>query len=322
MRHAHNIFSIVADVGGTNTRVALSRGTKVLPDTVRRYTNTRFAGMAEVLQQYIKDEDGVDPIAVCIAVAGPVRDGAATLTNLDWTITNDILAKATRAENVCIINDLQAQGHAIGHLEDARLRPILTGKPEAGNSTKLVIGVGTGFNAAPVFDTAAGRIVAASESGHVNLPVQTPADEALRDFVARAHGFGSVEDVLSGRGLENVYAFCAQPHGARSITAQEIMAAREANDPIAIETIAIFVRMLGMSCGNLALTQLPFGGIYLVGGVARAMSPYLIDMGFGSNFRDKGRFSDFMDSFAVTVVEDDFAALTGCAAYLKETFDL
>ena len=78
----------------------------------------------------------------------------------------------------------------------------------------------------------------------------------------------------------------------------------------------VFIRIMGTFVGNQALIQLPFGGIYLIGGVARAMAPYLEDFGFEAAFRDKGRFSEFMKSFPVSVIEDDFAALIGCASYL------
>ena len=73
---------------------------------------------------------------------------------------------------------------------------------------------------------------------------------------------------------------------------------------------------MGAELGNLALIHLPFGGLYLIGGVARAMTPYFATLGLEAAFKDKGRFAAFMDNFQVSIVEDDFAALTGCAAYL------
>ncbi len=87
-------------------------------------------------------------------------------------------------------------------------------------------------------------------------------------------------------------------------------------DTLASEAGRVFVRMLGTVAGNLALIHLPFGGIYLIGGVARAFTPHLADFGFAEAFRDKGRFAGFMQNFRVSVIEDDYAALTGCAVYL------
>ena len=320
MAHPANSLLLVADIGGTNTRVALAEGRQILPDTIRRYSNAEFPGLESVLRRYIEDEGGVDPKAACVAVAGPVRDGRATLTNLDWTIDKTTLMRATRAETVAILNDLQAQGHALGYLEPAVVRPILAGPEVQAHAARLVIGVGTGFNAAPVFETANGRLVPPSEAGHANLPIRTDADLRLCRYVETAHGFPGVEDVLSGRGLERAYAWLGDEAGdPRERSAQQIMeSCADGQDERAIEAARIFTRILGTVAGNLALIQLPFGGIYLVGGVSRAFAPYLDRFGFGEAFRDKGRFAGFMSNFSVSVVEDDYAALTGSAAHLVD----
>lgn len=322
MTYPANTYSLVADIGGTNTRCALARGTAVLPDTIRRYSNVDYAGLETVLRAYIADIDHVDPAAACVAVAGPVRDGVATMTNLDWTIDKETLARATGAETVAILNDLQAQGHALGLLEADSIRTIIDGPatPPSPHAVRLVVGVGTGFNAAPVFDTSGGRFVPPSESGHANLPIRTEQELRLCHFVSTAHGFPAVEDVLSGRGLERVYAFLGQEdNDPKEAAAKDIMAAcASGDDPRARDAAAFFSRVLGTVCGNLALIQLPFGGLYLVGGVARALAPYLKTFAFDEAFKDKGRFAGFMGNFAVHVVEDDYAALTGSAAHIAE----
>ena len=318
MGHPANTLSLVADIGGTNTRVALADGRSLLPETVRRYKNAEFAGLESVINRYVEDEGGVDAKAACVAVAGPVRDGRANMTNLDWTIDMETVARSTKAETVAVLNDLQAQGHALGFIDPANLREIMP-FPEANeNAAKLVVGVGTGFNAAPVFETDAGRYVTPSESGHVNLPAQTDDELALAAYVTTLHGFPEVEHVLSGRGLERVYAWLGhRADDPREKLAAEIMAAcADGSDERALEAARVFTRMLGTVVGNLALTQLPFGGIYLVGGVSRAFAPYLHDFDFEGAFRNKGRFSGFMRNFGVAVVEDDYAALTGSAAHL------
>jgi glucokinase len=318
--HPANLYNLVADIGGTNTRVALVHGRSIVPGTVRRYANADHPGLESVLQRYSADEGGVDVRAACVAVAGPVRDGRAAMTNLDWTIDEATVARATGAEVTAILNDLQAQGFALGHLAEDRIRTVLPFPRTAAEQARLVIGVGTGFNAAAVFPAGRGRVVPASESGHVNLPVRNEADLRLGRFVAAADGFASVEDVLSGRGLEAVYVWLGteagdpRPAGAAAI----MQGLADGSDPRAAETAKVFGRMLGAVAGNLALIQLPFGGVYLIGGVARAMAPWLSSCGFAEAFRDKGRFAGFMSSFGVGVVEDDFAALTGCAAHLIE----
>ncbi|MEM9796618.1 MAG: glucokinase [Pseudomonadota bacterium] len=308
---------LVADVGGTNTRVAMAEGRRVLPDTIRRYRNRDFANLAPVLRQYRVDQQGPDPQGACVAVAGPVAEGRAELTNLDWSIDIARLTAATGAMHGAILNDLQAQGHALGHLPDGAIETVIDCQDRR-DATRLVIGVGTGFNAAPVHLTPTGRFVPPCEAGHANLPIRTDAELRLCAFVSTAHGFPAVEDVLSGRGLEQVYRWLASEAGSdEEYLAAEIMD-RVPTDKRAEAAVRQFIRILGTVAGNLSLIHLPFGGVYLVGGVARAMGPYLAAMDFADAFRDKGRFAGFMSNFSVSLVCDDFAALTGCAAHLRE----
>lgn len=312
--------ALVADIGGTNTRVALADGKIVRQSSIRRYANTEFANLEAVLSRYIEETEVADLSGVCVAAAGPVRDGVAVMTNLDWTITGPGLRAATGAGQVAILNDLQAQGHALGHIAPQHLRPVIEGPARAG-AAMLVVGVGTGMNAAPVHETPWGRVVAASECGHISMPVTTDEDHRLARFLAtdgpQAHGYAGVEDALSGRGLERVYAFVATEAKAPPLRkAAEIMADLAVNEDLARRTAALYVHLLGQELGNLALIHLPFGGIYLIGGVARAMTPYFTQFGLSAHFHAKGRFADFMQGFQVSVVEDDYAALTGCAVYL------
>ncbi len=317
-KHPDNTLTLVADVGGTNTRVALAEGARLLPDTVRKYRNADYPGLESVLRLYIEEEDGVDCIAAAVAVAGPVRDGKGELTNLDWSIDEDSVARATGAERAAVLNDLQAQGHAMGVIAPENLRLVVPGPEADAMGTKMVIGVGTGFNIAPVFETSFGRIVPPSESGHANMPLRTEEELRLLKFVEGAHGFPAVEDVLSGRGLERIYAWRRSESGdpAEKRAADIMSACDDGSDPVAREAVEWFVLILGTVAGNLALIHLPFGGIYLIGGVTRAVTPYFETFGFSDSFRDKGRFAGFMKNFAVWVVEDDFAALSGMANHM------
>ncbi|MCG6902386.1 MAG: glucokinase [Rhodobacter sp.] len=311
-------YSLVADIGGTNTRVALAEGMRLLPETVRRYRNAEYPGLETVLRKFLAEEGDVDCIGACVAVAGPVRDGVGELTNLDWKMDHQTLARATRAETVALLNDLQAQGHALGQIGEENLRTIIETPEHRADATRLVIGVGTGFNAAPVYNSNGTTLVTPSESGHSNMPIRTEAELRLAHFVETAHGFPGVEDVLSGRGLERIYYWLGhEADDPIEAKAADIVAAFEADsDARATEAARMFARILGTVAGNLALIHLPFGGIYLAGGVARAFAPHLNTLGFDAAFRDKGRFAGFMNNFGVTMIEDDFAALAGCASHL------
>ena len=320
MPHAPDTLTLVADIGGTNTRVALARGRMVQEHTVRRFANAESAGLAEVLRAYLAGMGGARPEAACVAVAGPVKDGRGTLTNLDWSFDGPTLAESTGAGVTAILNDLQAQGHALGHIDPARARVLVPFPAASEGAAKLVVNVGTGFNIAQVFDAGGQRLVPPAEAGHVTLPVRDEADLRMARFVGAQHGFASVEEVLSGRGIVQVFDWLGQEEGDPSrASSSEIMAAiARGGKGRALRAGRVFVRMLGAVSGDLALTTLPFGGVWLVGGLARAFAPHLEAMGFVEAFRDKGRFSGFMEAFGVGVVEDDNAALTGCASHIAQ----
>ncbi len=311
---------IVADIGGTNTRVALADGPTVRPATVAKFRNGDHANLESVLNRYLADHDLQAVDGVCVAAAGPVSSGVAEMTNIDWTITCPNIATATGAKHVAILNDLQAQGQALGHIAAGNLHRIVDGPTKPGASM-LVVGLGTGVNAAPVHNTPWGRIVAPSECGHITMPVRTDEDLALSKFVetygADAHGFTGVEDVLAGRGIEHIYAFVSSQAGRLDPrTSAQVMAGIAAREPLALETARHYVRILGQELGNLAMIHLPYGGIYLIGGMARAMTPMFAEMGLSAHFHDKGRMRQIVKNCAITIVTDDFAALTGCAVYL------
>ncbi|WP_282063272.1 glucokinase [Roseobacter litoralis] len=319
MPHPSQKYSLVADIGGTNTRVALCDGVDVLKPTIRRYRNAENDGFTSVLAQYLAAEGNVRPKAVCVAIAGPVNGGKGRLTNLDWDMDAEEIAEATGAAHVALLNDLQAQGYALDQLASDDLACVRQGSATAKGNARLVVNLGTGFNASPVFMTQAGAYVATSESGHANMPIRTDQDLRLCAFIEEHHGFAAIDDILSGRGLERVFAFVAHEAGeSRVLNSAAIMSAcADHSDDLAVETVQYFVRLTAMVIANLALVQLPFGGIYLVGGLSGAIAPFMKDANFEAAFLDKGRFADFMTDFGIYVVQDDYAALKGNAAYLN-----
>jgi len=307
--------TLAADIGGTNTRVALCDRPEA-PRAVARFRNADFASLDAVLRTYLADLSHPPVHAACVAVAGPVRDGVGRLTNLDWAIDAHALCSATGAAHGHVINDLEAQGHALDDVPARRLMGPGTGV--SARDTRLVVGMGTGFNAAPVHPAreSSGHHVVPSECGHVGLPVWDELSLALARAIAARHGFASVEEALSGRGLMAVNAHLAGPR-AHSDTAALVAALAGAPTGADRATADLFCALLGRVLGDLALIHLPFGGIYLIGGLARAIAPFFAAHGLEAAFREKGRFAPFMDAFALLLVEDDYAALTGCARYVR-----
>lgn len=304
---------LVADIGGTNTRVALADAGVVRQGSIRRYANAGHGSLDEILRDFLAATATTECAGACVAVAGPVRAGVATMTNLDWEVSLEALAGVVGTPRVALLNDLQAQGHALEALEDKHLRSLLPGRPDGSGGTRLVVGAGTGFNAVPVHHTPAGIFVPASESGHIHLPCHGEAEQALARHLAQHHGIATVEEALCARGLEALHHWVS----GETLGAAALTRAIAEGAPGARETGALYARLLGRTLASLALVHLPHGGIYLIGSVARAMAPQLGALGFEAAFFEMGRFSGLMEAFPVTVVEDDYAALLGCALHLN-----
>lgn len=327
---------LVADIGGTNTRIALTQGGHVQRDTIQRYANAAFLDKGEdafdhILRAYIETRGGIDISACCVAIAGPMIGHTIDVTNLGWQVNATTVGAIVGARRVAFLNDLEALGHSLDELPENGTRAIFAqgrdgddddggGGADAGD-TRLVVGIGTGFNSAVVYRVGDHISVAASESGHMAFGARNAKDLRLSQFAAGNEGFCAVENVLSGRGLETVYAWAASEAGIeKTLTAAEIGAALErGDDPVAYAALEQFCRVLGGVLSDVTLTCLPFGGIYLAGGVARHLAPYFSRFGLQGAFVDKGRKKELMGSFEVRLIEDDYAALHGCARFLGES---
>ena len=303
---------LVADIGGTNTRVGLARDGTVLRPSLRRFANAGFASPEALLRAYLADH--ARPAGAVVAIAGALRDGVAEMSNLDWSLSLDGLQQATGAAHLRLINDLQAQGYALDHLPAQRCQTVLPAADAPRQATRMVVGIGTGFNASPVHRLESGIFVPPAEAGHAPLPLNGPQEQALASHLAPKGTPPIVEALLSGPGLARAYRFFA-PDAPPLPPEQVIRAA--ASDPAARQALALFVRLLGRVVGNLAWSHLPMGGVFLTGGVARAIAPHLPGMGFARDFGPGSRFQEMLGTFPVTLIGDDYAALTGCAQVLQ-----
>lgn len=303
---------LVADIGGTNTRIGLADGGHLIEDATHRFKNAEFAGFQAVLERYIADTRPGPIAGACVGAAGLVVRGVTYMTNLDWKIDRGILHEVTGAEFSDVINDLQAQGYALDDMGSASLDPILTGAPEP-EASRLVIGLGTGFNIVPVHRSGGKLIVPSAEAGHVAAPFRADMVEMMR-WLEKDKGRATLEWLLAGQGLQNIYRF----HTGDEKQASAIMQAFKNGQAAARRSLRDYISLLGTVTGDLGIAHLPLGGIYFTGGVARAMRPYFAEFGFEAAMTDKGEFQELVAGFPVTLITDDFAALKGCARYLEQ----
>ena len=310
--------TLVADVGGTNTRLALASDGGLVINSIQKCRNQEFSSFNNALERYLDSVPGGEVTAICIAVAGPVSEGFASLTNCDWSISAKAISESTSIGSVFVINDMQALGHSLEQIRSSETYDVIPKKSESASTTKLVVNIGTGFNSAMVVNSANGPLVAPSESGHSSLPVATDRQFELLKALQEDSGFTSIECVLSGRGIEALHSWLnGQRSDSLNGTKNDMITASFGRDPAFDDTGRLFVEILGLVVGNLALVHLPFGGIYLAGSVAKATARVLNAFGFREAFLSRGRFSEFMEKFSVSVIMNDDAPLQGCADYTK-----
>lgn len=302
---------LLADVGGTNARMALARDGAIMAETVTRYRGDDFASFDDVVRTYLTQQ-GLDRVqAVCVDVAGPVAGGAAELTNRDWNFSEARLKALTGADRALLINDLVALGYATPALAGLGgvtvLRQADSGR--ALNGQALVVNAGTGFNVCAVKVLPGGGIACLEhEEGHTRLPVNiwTRLQQELGPKVAP---FDSTEETFAGRGLARLHAARTGQHVAR---AEDVARAAAEGDPQADATYRLFAELFGLLCRELAMRFMPLDGMYLAGSVARSCADRM-DI-FSASFLSDPLMKQIPEATPVLMIEDDMAALYGCLA--------
>ncbi len=314
---------LAGDIGGTNARLALVEAgagpARVLAR--RRCDSPRYASLSEVLREFLADPPVAaagPPAAACLALAGPVRAGGADqtvrITNLPWEVSAAALRDEFGFERLRLINDFQAVGYGIEGLREEDMVTLQDAAAEP-RAVRAVIGAGTGLGQAMLVWQDGGYEALATEGGHVDF---APTDEQQLDlwrFLRARHERVGYERILCGSGLALLYEFLGgtMPIPAEGDRAAVVSAAGLAGtDPLAVKAIELFVRIYGAQAGNLALSVLATGGVYIAGGIApRLLEP--MRAGFMSAFRAKGRLSYLMSSIPVRVLLDPDAGLLGAA---------
>lgn len=305
---------LLADFGGTHTRVGLAQNGRLAAQSVTRFRNDGFDGPQALLHAYLADQGSPAIAAICAGVAGPVRSGIAQLTNHRWQVNGAALAADLGARSCHLLNDLQAQAYALDDLPDTAITPLFPGTPPPPGATRLVIGMGTGSNVAVAHRIGPDLFVPPAESGHAGLPFASGIQADLLAWLETLHPHNPMEKALSGPGLSNIHRFVT----GRSLTPRDILAAYDADDADAARTLRLFVQLLGQVAGDLALAHLPMGGVFFIGGLARAVAPLLAPLGFLDRFTAKGPYTPILQDIPVSLITDDTAALLGCARALRQ----
>ena len=309
--------TLVADIGGTNSRLAVASTSKtnkeIILKNIQKFRNSDFNNFGEVIKKYLSSSDGNLINRMCIAAAGIISETTVEMSNLNWKITVPKLQKAANIEKVLIINDLQAQGYALDFINPKDLETLIEGSHTAvSDNTKLVCGMGTGFNVAIAYQSPFGTFVPASEYGHARITVANKKQNLIVEKLAKNSSFVSYENILAGLGLNRLDQVLNERNDRAPA---DILAAAKEGDLQAKEVGTQLASFAGQAFGDFALMNMALGGVYLIGGVARAMMPYLKEENFKKNFYERGNFSEIMKKISIHLILDDYAALKGCANY-------
>jgi len=319
-------YILAGDIGGTKTALGLfARGKRrpLLRD-FEVFNSRAFNNLEAILQKFITHREKSIKKA-CLGIAGPVIKGRCQTTNLAWEVTENRIRKRFRWDDVRLINDLEAMAIGI---------PLLN-KQDVYNLTSIripkrrtigLLAPGTGLGKSLLVYQDGGYFAIPSEGGHVDFAPNNELETQLWRYMYMIFGHVSVERVLSGLGLVNIYSFFRNNSSNKEPSwlaklfkeqdAGKVIAEAAINEknPECVNALNMFVSIMGSVAGNLALTGMTTSGIYLGGGIPPKILPKLKEDIFINAFINKGRFRTMLEKIPVFVILNDKIPLFGAAS--------
>ena len=296
---------IAGDIGGTKVLLRLVEDGKTLHE--QRFESAAYKTFDDLLKEF--PHDRID--AACFAVAGPVFENRAEVTNTGWVMESEALAEAFRIRNVALINDFFAVALGVPLLAPGDLASLNPGT-RVPTAPIAILGAGTGLGEAALVHDGKNYNVVPGEGGHADFGPQDEEQARLFATLLKKYGHVSWERLLSGMGLVNIDDFL------RGITRQyderipmEIATLADSGDATATRTFEIFVDIYGAEAGNMALRLLARGGVFLAGGIAAKNMRHFTTGRFLEAFLRKGRFTDVMRSIPIDVIVNPNVGLIG-----------
>ena len=304
---------LVGDIGGTNSRFGLVRAGELAPLYIQVMKNEDFSGLHDAMRGYIKSVNLVPQRAV-LAIAGPIKDDVVSLTNRsDWAFRPDDLAREVGLSTVEVANDFAALAEALPYIDE--LEQLGPGHPRP-DATKVVLGPGTGLGVAGLVYRDGRWLIVPTEAGHIEFADQGDREAAVFAVLRRKFGRVSAEQVVSGEGIERLDAAIAELDGLDPAPrdGSAISDAARTGEARAREVMDLFFAALARFSGDMALTFVARGGVYIGGGVLPKVLDLMDVQKFRRDFSAKKPHEGLISDIATVLITAQTPALTGCAA--------
>jgi glucokinase len=283
---------VAADIGGTHARFAiadLAPGARPVLGEMRKYRTREAEGLADVWGKFARDSGATLPRAAAIAVAAPIEGDTLTFMNSEWRIPRFGIAGEIGLDRLTLLNDFGAVAHAVSVMGADEFVPLCGPGDLPADGVTTVLGPGTGLGVAILDRRGGGVSVIETEASHIGFCPLDPEEEELSDALTALYGRASVERVVSGPGLIDIYRFLGggdwDPHQAGALWD----AAIGGGDPVAEKALAILVRCFGAAAGDIALAQGSMG-VAVTGALAGRIVHLLKSPAFEARFTAKGRY--------------------------------
>lgn len=302
------LIALVADIGGTNTRLALAVE-DARYDAFTSYVNRAHGSFEACLEDYLERHGIVaSDLALVLAVAGPVAGETVCLTNLDWTISAPALVTRYGFTAVTLVNDFAALAAAVPAFGAGDLAAIGGGQASL-DQPALVLGPGTGFGASVWLPSGT---VLATEAGHTLIAPVSDVEASVLERLRRTYGPVSIEQVLSGEGLLRLYHAVAGESVPENLTAAQIAERAVAgDDPAAVRSFDLFFALLGIAARNLVLATGARGGVYLAGGILPRYPAALAASSFRARFETPAPLPGYLERVPSWLITHPAPALLG-----------
>ncbi|MGB5444036.1 MAG: glucokinase [Psychromonas sp.] len=316
------MLSVVADVGGTNIRLAVCQLETGELSQLKEFSCAEFVTLEAALTHYFSTLQG-EVKHLCLGIACPVDNDHVVMTNLSWEFSKQALKDKLKLASLYVINDYTAISLAVPFLPEQEKIQIGGGQAQADGVT-AVFGPGTGLGVSHIIKSAGKWISLDGEGGHASFTVNTREQAEILFLLQEKFGHVSAERILSGQGLVNVYqSLCTlseQP--AKLNQPKDIsLAALDGSCAIARRSLQIFCQVMGGFAGNLALNLACSGGVYIAGGIVPRFVDFFQASEFRSCFEEKGRFKGYLSTIPTFLISNDNPGLLGASVYLRQELD-